>query len=165
MEHPAGASCSMCGRSASEHEKHVRFRLPDPVLESPEEHLVAGAWLSHGDPNTSVMMQVPALGPFVRALLPISLARGYKVTFGVWVSISHDELQRAFSVWWEPEYVDLRLTGYLANAVNPWGMLGAPVDLAVRDTEQTPYCVSSPRQDFSDVLHNEWPHAILDEIS
>lgn len=165
MEHVTGASCTMCGRSTAEHEKNLRFRLPDPVLESPEQHLAPGAWLSHENPNASVMMQIPNLGPFVRALLPIRLAGGRKITLGVWISIHPNELQRAYSIWWEPEYADLRLTGYLANNIKPWRLLGAPVELAVRDTEQTPYCVSSPHQELSDILLYEWPHEILDEIS
>lgn len=149
----------------AEHEKNLRFQLPDPVLQITGQHLIPGAWLSHEIPNVSVMMQIPGLGPFVRALLPIRLAGGRKITLGVWVAIHPDELQRAYLAWWEPEYAGLRLTGYLANAINPWGLLGAPVELAVRDTEQTPYCVSSPRQDLSDVLQIEWPHEILDDIS
>lgn len=32
----------------------------------------------------------------------------------------------------------------LANALQPWGLLAAPVGLAVRDPEQTPYCAESP---------------------
>src|SRR5262249_55714679 len=91
------------------HDRHVRFRLPQPVLDSPERDQAAGTWLSHGTANESVMMQVPKIGPFVRALLPVRLTGGYTVTFGVWVAIHPDDLQRAFAVWLEPEYADLRL--------------------------------------------------------
>lgn len=49
------------------------------------------------------MMQIPPFGGFVRALLPISLAGGHKMTYGVWVGIHPQDLQRAFAVWWEPE--------------------------------------------------------------
>ena len=75
------------------------------------------------------MMQVPPFGAFVRALLPIRLTGGHKLTYGVWVGVHPDDLQRTFAVWWEPEYQDLRLDGRLANSVKPWGMLGAPVSL------------------------------------
>ena len=88
------------------------------------------------------MMQVPGTGAFVRALLVVRLAGSHAVTYGVWVGVDPDDLQRAFRVWWEPEYENLRLEGVLANLVPP-GTLAAPVTLAVKDPEHTPYCVSS----------------------
>jgi hypothetical protein len=136
----------------------MRFRLPEPVLNSPEGDQAPGAWLSHGDAESSVMMQVPPLGAFVRALLPIRLTGGHKLTYGVWVGIHPDDLQRTFAVWWEPEYKNLRLDGYLANSVKPWGMLGAPVSMAVLDPEQTPYCTESTDPVLARVLADEWPH-------
>jgi len=68
--------------------------------------LVNGAWLGHADAGSSVMMQIPAVGSFVRALLPVELTGGYTVIFGVWVGGDPDEPQRAFAVWWEPAYKD-----------------------------------------------------------
>ncbi|WP_211129038.1 hypothetical protein, partial [Sinomonas albida] len=65
------------------------------------------------------MMQVNGVGAFVRALLPVRLSGGYSVTSGVWVAIDPSELQSVFEVWWKPEYVQLRLNGYLANEVMP----------------------------------------------
>ncbi len=104
------------------------------------------------------MMQIPGLGPFVRALLAVRLTGGYAVTYGVWVGVRPGDLQRAFRVWWEPEYEDLRLDGALANSIPPWGLLAAPVTLAVKDPEHTPYCVSSSDHVLSRVLGEEWPH-------
>lgn len=104
------------------------------------------------------MMQVPNVGSFVRSLLPIKLTGGYTVTFGVWVAIHPDDLQRAFAVWWEPEYASLRLDGFLANVVKPWGLLAAPVTLEVRDPEQTPYCSASSDPELSRLLADKWPH-------
>lgn len=155
-------SCQSCGRDISGHDRHIRFSLPDRVLESPEQHHTPGAWLSHEEPTTSVMMQIPTLGDFVRALLPVSLSEGHMLTFGVWVAISTPELHRSLSVWWAPEYADLRLTGTIANTVMPWGLLGAPVCLEVRNTDETPYCASSPQKDLADVLQKEWPYEVLD---
>jgi hypothetical protein len=91
----------------------------------------AGTWLSHGNPESSVMMQIPSVGAFVRALLPIRLAGGHTVTYGVWTGIHPGELQRVFGIWWEPEYQNLRLDGVLANSIAPWGLLAAPVTLLV----------------------------------
>ena len=111
------------------------------------------------------MMQIPGVGPFVRALLVVRLVGGYAVTYGVWVGVPPDDLQRAFRVWQETEYENLRLDGVLANSVPPWGLLAAPVTLAVRDPDHTPYCVSSSDAMLSRVLGQEWPHSdILDVL-
>ncbi len=63
--------CATCGRPLDAHDRHVRFRLPQPVLDSPDRDQAPGTWLSHGTADESVMMQVPSVGPFVRALLPV----------------------------------------------------------------------------------------------
>jgi hypothetical protein len=78
------------------------------------------------------MMQIPGVGPSVRALLVVRLTGGYAVPYGVWVGVHPGDLQRAFRVWQEPEYENLRLDGALANPVPPWGTAGSPVTLAVR---------------------------------
>lgn len=57
------------------------------------------------------------------------------------------------------------MRGLLANVIVPWGLLAVPVDLAVRDPEQTPYCVSSPDSVLVRVLGDEWPHqTVLDVL-
>ena len=117
----------MCGGPVDAHHRQVRFRLPDPVLNSREQDRVPGAWLSHESPEASVvMMRIPGVGPFIRALLVVRLVAGYAVTYGVRVGVHRGDLQRAFRVWWEPEYQNLRLDGALANSVPPWGLLAAP---------------------------------------
>jgi hypothetical protein len=107
------------------------------------------------------MMQVPNMGPFVRALLPVRLTGGHTVTFGVWVAVHPDDLQRAFAAWWQPEYAGLRLDGFLANSVKPWDLLYAAVSLEVRNPEETPYCSASSDPGLSRVLADEWPHEDL----
>lgn len=72
----------MCGRDRDIHNQDVRFSLPDPVLALPEGERTPGTWMSHPDANTSVMMQVPDVGAFVRVLLPVSLVGGDTLTFG-----------------------------------------------------------------------------------
>lgn len=151
-------SCSLCGRPLDEHERDIRFTLPDPVLHAPEQESTAGAWLSHEDASTSVMMQVPGIGAFVRCLLPVELTGGYTVTFGVWVGVHPDDLQAAVAVWWEPRYRDLVLDGNLANALPGWGLLGAPVRARVRDEDETPYVVQSADPALTRVLTERWPH-------
>jgi hypothetical protein len=88
----AANAADECGRPLEVHDRHVRFGMPDPVLEAPDQDRVNGASLSHGDANSSVMMQTPGVGSFVRALLPVDLTGGYTVTFGVWVGVDPDEL-------------------------------------------------------------------------
>jgi hypothetical protein len=53
--------CEMCGSPVDAHDRQIRFRLPGPVLDSPGQERVPGAWLSHESPEASVMMQIPAL--------------------------------------------------------------------------------------------------------
>lgn len=154
-------NCGMCGETLPAHERDVRFRLPDPVLNSPEQHRAEGSWLSDPDPSTATLMQIPNISPFVRALLPVKLQGGHEFRFGVWIAIHPDDLQHACRVWNAPEYADLKLTGFLANKIQPWGFFAVPVNLAVLNTEQTPYCVSSPDEELNDVLTREWPHDIL----
>lgn len=152
------AACEICGRPTDAHDRHVRFRLPDPVVSTQLQDRAPGTWQTAQNANDSVMMQVPNVGPFVRALLPVRLTGGFTVTYGVWVGVHPDDLQRAFKVWWVPEYAGLRLSGRLGNALQPWGLLAAPVDLAVRNIDHTPYCVSSTDPDLVNVLSQEWPH-------
>ena len=105
------------------------------------------------------MMQVPDLGRFVRVLLPVHLTDGYTVTFGTWLGVHPDDLNRAFNVWWQPEYQDLRLEGRLANALPKWGLLGALAATVVQDTDATPCVAHSSDPILSRVLAEEWSHA------
>lgn len=154
----AAETCALCGRPADDHDRHVRYRLPDPVLELPDLDDTDGVWKSEPDPNRAVMMQAPDLGGFVRALLPVRLTHGYTVTFGVWVGVHPDDLRRAFDLWWDEKYSTLTMTGRLANAIPEWGLLAAPVDLAVTDSDATPYCVASTDPELARVLAEEWDH-------
>ena len=106
------------------------------------------------------MMIVPELGAFIRALLPVTLTGGHTVTFGVWAAVRGEDLQHAFEVWWEPKYASLRLDGYLANDIAPW-VLRAPVQLAVLNADETPYCISSEHAELHRILTTDWPHDVL----
>ena len=154
-------TCPTCGRPLDLHDRHVRFGLPDPVLETPDRETTAGTWMSHETAGESVMMQVPNIGAFVRVLVPIRLTEGHRVTFGAWLAIDPTILASVVDVWWTPEYRDLRLTGWLANTIEPWGLLAAPTEAVVRDPEETPYCERSSDPLFDRVLHDEWPHDIV----
>ncbi len=104
------------------------------------------------------MMQVPHVGAFIRCLLPVKLTGGYTVTFGVWLAVHPGDLQQAFRVWWEETYAELRLDGWLGNALPTWGCLASPAHAAVENAEHTPYVMSSSDPQLARVLHDEWPH-------
>ncbi|MEO3854572.1 DUF2199 domain-containing protein [Acrocarpospora sp. B8E8] len=150
-----GDVCAECGEPRDRHDRHVRFRLPDPVLGLDEAEREALTW------STDNMMQVQGYGAFIRCLLPVSLTGGYSVTFAVWLGVHPDVLQKAYAIWWEPEYATLKLSGVLANAIPPWRdqVMAAPAAAVVRNREELPYITRSRHSVLSDVLRREWPHA------
>lgn len=155
------AVCERCGRPVEAHDRHVRFLLPDPVLDTTAQVDAPGTWMSHETANESVLLQVPDLGAFVRCLLPVKLTGGYTVTFGVWLGVHPDDLQRAFRVWWEPDYRDLVLRGHLANTLPVWGLLATPAVAHVVDDDTTPVIDESPDPTFARLLAEEHPHEEL----
>ncbi|HET6952711.1 MAG TPA: DUF2199 domain-containing protein [Acidimicrobiales bacterium] len=154
---PAHGVCR-CGRPLDAHDRHLRFELPEPVLTAPDQDRAAGTWMTHEDARTSVMMQVPRVGAFVRCLLPVKLSGGFVVTFGVWLAVRPGDLQRAALVWREPTYVDLTLDGWLANRLPLWDCLASPAHASVEDPEHTPYVTSSSDALLARVLGEEWSH-------
>lgn len=151
--------CAVCGRPLSQHDRDVRFALPDPVLALPQREASAGTWMSHRTARESVMMQVPNAGAFVRVLLPVHLSGEDSVTFGIWLAIDprNDRLRSLYELWWDDaKYADLRLDGWLANAVRPWGLLGKPVSAGVRTVSEVPYCTASSDETVTAVLTTVW---------
>ena len=139
--------------------------LPDPVLDAADQEPSPGTWMSHDDAETSVMMQVDGIGAFVRALLSVRLTDGHELTFGLWLGVSPEDLQRAHRDWWEPSYSSLVLDGLIANDVQPWGLLGKPARAVVRDPNETPYLDSSDDHLVQHVLSDEWDHDyVLDAL-
>jgi hypothetical protein len=151
-------TCPRCGRALLDHDRHVRFTLPDPVLALPEREMTPGAWMDHTNARDADMMQVPDVGAFIRALLPVHLTEGHQITYGVWLAIHPGQLPDLFDLWQKPAYAALQLDGWLANAISPWGLLAAPVHAVVRDPGHTPYCDSSGDPTLNAVLHDVWPH-------
>jgi hypothetical protein len=150
--------CAECGRPIDAHNRHIRLTYPDPVAMTEDREHAPNFWMSHVDPKTSVMMQAPGIGAFVRARLPVHLFGGFIVTYDLWLSVEPDALQVAAAIWDQPEYMSLVLEGALANAIPPWGLLAAPVRARVRDRRHSPYCDFSKSNDLARVIANEWAH-------
>jgi hypothetical protein len=154
--HEAGTfgRCPSCGRPLSEHDRHLRFRLPQAVLEVPESDRAARTW------GNDVLMQVQGVGAFVRVLIPVRLTGGYTVTFGAWLSVSPEDLRHAWEVWWQPEYSQLRLNGELANMLPGWerDTYLKSLQAAVLDPEKAPYAVDSSDTFMRSLLTKEWAH-------
>jgi hypothetical protein len=79
-------TCPKCGRPLDDHNRHLRFTWPDPVLSVPESERHSRTW------GNDVLMQVKDVGSFVRVLLPVRLSGGYTVTFGTWLSVHPEDL-------------------------------------------------------------------------
>jgi hypothetical protein len=105
-------------------------------------------------------MQVQGVGAFVRVLVPVRLTGGYTITYGAWLSVSPDDLRRAWEVWWTPAYPELQLAGILANMLPVWESetYRKPLAAAVLDPDSTPYATDSEDAFMRRVLGEEWPH-------
>jgi len=150
-------SCPTCGRPLDEHDRHVRFGVPEPVLSIPKEERPARTW------GNDVIMQVEGIGGFVRILVPVKLTGGYQITFGAWLSVDSADLRRTWEVWDQPSYEDLRIVGILANMLPGWETetYMKPLETAVLNVEHTPYAVDSSDDFLRRVIKDEWPHEQL----
>ncbi len=144
-----------------DHDRHVRYTVPDSLLSIPNWETTPGVWMTDEPLDKQVLLQVPGVGAFVRALLPVRLTGGFAVTFGLWLAVDPADLKRAYELWWEPEYQDLAFDGWLANDIPVWGLVGTPVRAAVRSADQTPYCVESSDETLAAVLRDEWAHDLI----
>jgi hypothetical protein len=141
--------CATCGRPVDEHERNVRYVLPDPVFDLPDASEPRDV-----DERAERQRVGDAACPRRRPVRPRAAAGEADRPVlghvrGVGKCPSHD-LQRAFKTWWAPEYVDLE--GRLANQPRPWGLRAASVELKVPDENHTPYAVASADECLSSVL-------------
>jgi hypothetical protein len=106
------------------------------------------------------MVAARGIGQFIRVLLPVRLSGGYDVRYGTWLSVSEEDARRTWERWDQPSYVDLELSGFLANAIEPWGkgLLGAEAQARVLKQDELPYIVGSSNELLARVLKTEWPH-------
>ncbi|RJQ79013.1 DUF2199 domain-containing protein [Pseudonocardiaceae bacterium YIM PH 21723] len=151
MAHVSASECTTCGRALDDHARDIRFGLPDPVLEVPENLRAEHTW------QTDDMMTVDGIGAFMRVLLPVRLTGGFEVTFGTWIGVRPLELERAFAIWPTREYADFAVNGWLANRIDPWGLLGIPLTASVRDVNQIPYITGSSDPFLDHLLQERVP--------
>lgn len=156
--------CPTCGRALSDHDRDIRFRLPQPVLEASleTEELAGRTW------GNDVLMQVQGIGAFVRVLVPVRLTGGFGVVFGAWLGVHPDDLRRAWEVWNGPEYMGLELSGFLANELPPWRAhtCGKPLAASPRSPDELPYACESSDPVLQNILTQEWNHdLVLSSIS
>lgn len=78
--------CPSCGRPLDEHDRHICFKLPEPVLDVPKEERAAITW------GNDVLMAVKEIGSFVRILIPVKLFGGYTVTYSAWLAVRSEDL-------------------------------------------------------------------------
>jgi hypothetical protein len=151
---PAAQLCSCCGIAPGVDGKplSITFEQPDVIDDiHPELLQTWGA-----DP----FLAIKDIGFFVRVVLPIKLSNGFAVDFGTWLEVPAQEFRTAWQTWNFPEYKDLVLEGYLANAIAPWPPFPhVMVRATVRDMEEVPVVTSSGSGDMMAVMGVEWPHA------
>jgi hypothetical protein len=148
--------CSCCGTELPDTDQiDVRLGLPDVAfgLEETARHRV--------NPG---LLRMDGHGCFARCLLPVRLSGELLLVLGTWMEISEADLQRAHTLWDQPGYADLVLTGQLANAIKPWDeeLLGAPLTARVRNADEIPYVEASDHPLLGHVLHTVWDrHQVL----
>jgi hypothetical protein len=130
----------------------VTFEQPDVYYDIHPELL--DTW--GGDP----FLAIKTVGFFVRVVLPIKCTDDFAVDFGTWLEVSDESFRTAWLNWNTPEYKDLVLEGYLANAVAPWPEFPhSMVTATVRDPNEVPVVTSASHGDIMALMRMEWPHA------
>ena len=162
---PHDDQCACCGHDLDEHDRHVRFRLPDRVAQLPDAEHTAGIGLSDSDPMRADFLEAGALGCFVRSLLTIPLTEGYALTYGAWVKVTPETAQRIGRLWGSDLYVSLRFEGTLANELPLLGHLDAPVSAAVVLADSLPKVVGSTNDRLAADLRGPHDHGSMLEAA
>jgi hypothetical protein len=149
----ASEPCSCCGIAPDPQGRpfSITYDLPDVTFEI--EPPLLDTW------GEDPFFAIKNVGFFVRVLLPVQLTDGFSAAIGTWLEIDADDFRKAWQSWNFPEYADLVIEGYVANAVAPWGQFPhALVRAVVRDVDQVPYLASSDDPKISKILGETWPH-------
>jgi hypothetical protein len=159
MREDAG-TCAFCGQPLDGHDLNFRLRFPDAVAEA----LDTGFDMEElgGDPEHDTVIGIEGTW-FLRVLLQVRLTDGCGVTFGTWLEVTPDTLDRVAEVWSTPAYGDLVVSGRLANAVPPWGgeVLGATATATVLEMEHSPSITTSDDPTLARVLGQTWPADVV----
>jgi len=155
---PAVKPCECCGFAPGVGGKplSITFEQPDVYYDIMPELL--DTW------GQDPFLAIKTIGFFLRVIVPIKLDGGFSVNFGTWLEISDDDFRTAWRTWNAPEYQDLEVEGYLANAIAPWPPFPhALAKATVRSVEEVPFVTSASHPEVQMLLDMEWPHRrILD---
>ena len=150
----AATPCACCGVAPDPSGKplSITFEQPDVIFDIEPELL--DTW--GGDP----FLAIKDVGFFVRVILPVKLTDGFAIDFGTWLETDSDSFRQAWQAWNFPEYADLEIEGYVANAIEPWKRLPHKlVKATVREMEDVPYLTSCDDELVTRILSDTWPHA------
>lgn len=155
-----------CGAHLVDSDLHVRLGLPDRVLALPEGEKTPGVGIDNTDPWRAVFLEEPTLGCFVRSTLRLPLTEDSSLTYGLWVRVSMADAQRIGRVWRTEEYAELRFDGWLANKLDPFDHLDAPVHVEVEAANELPHVVSSDSVPLQALLNTASErNAVLDAVA
>ncbi|MCP2241455.1 hypothetical protein [Lentzea aerocolonigenes] len=135
--------CGCCGADITSTDRiDYRLNRPEQLIGVPAEQLGA---------PTGGLLVGPDGDSYLRCLLPVRLTGGVELVFGAWMQISKVDAMYAHAVWDnDAEYANLHVSGKFANIIQPWDLLGVPVEAAVLNTDELPYFTSHP------ALEQEW---------
>lgn len=148
LAHPENCTCEVCRPPVAFLD--YGFQLPDCVWAQPAEQ--------RSPRNT---LDFAELGPrrFIRGLMPIRLPDGREFRYGVWLEIDEPTFVEVNRSWSDPvRYPQLRFPATIANAAPPWNerLLGAAVDVGVRDQDSRPFVIGSSQTWLQDLLERGW---------
>ncbi|MGH7686783.1 MAG: DUF2199 domain-containing protein [Candidatus Dormibacteria bacterium] len=145
--------CPDCGREVDGLDREVTFGVPDEVYAlSPETRRARVVQTGKS------FLLFDGERCFLRVLLPVTLDIGHEFRFGVWIEVSQADFKRAWSVWDDPAYLDLRVDGRLANAVPPWrdAVLGADCSARPRNQSDALFIDESSQPILEGILSTPW---------
>ncbi len=152
---PVDSGSCACGEPLDPVDMDYGFSLPDVLFAMPEDERRRRCR------GRSRLVHVEGHGGFVRVVLPVRLDEG-SVQIGLWLQLSGEDTERADTVWDEPEYAGLRLTGTVANDCPPWGarLLGAVATAEAVSVDELPRVTGGDAVTRS-LLEEVWSRAEL----
>lgn len=150
-DHPENCTCEVCRPPVPFLD--YGFQMPDCVWAQPADQ--------RSRRNTPDFAEFGERR-FIRGLLPVRLEDGREFRYGVWLEIDEPTFHEVNRSWSDPErYPRLRFAATVANAAPPWRdqLLGARVDVGVRDQDSRPFVVGSAESWLQDVFDHGWTMA------